>query len=149
MKWMLVYQTALSKPLDNVSLASRKSQPTRHTGQVAMMDSSPRQCTIFLIVPLLKSVEECWWYCNQLVVVNFPHVYLTNKINNKINHGLMQSNNCTMIVFCCDGSTATTSRHQRRQMCGGFETVSSRSRVRHSTAEPLCLHNHGDCQKWP
>ena len=45
-----------------------------------------------------------------------------------------------MIVFCCDGNTATTSRHQRRQMCGGFETVSSRSRVRHSTAEPLRLH---------
>ena len=45
-----------------------------------------------------------------------------------------------MILFCCDGNTATTSRHQRRQMCGGFETVSSRSRVRHSTAEPLRLH---------
>ena len=23
-----------------------------------------------------------------------------------------------MIVVCCDGNTATTSRHQRRQMCG-------------------------------
>ena len=32
----------------------------------------------FLIVPLLKSVEEWWWYCNQLVVEDFPHVYVMN-----------------------------------------------------------------------
>ena len=32
----------------------------------------------FLVVPLLESVEECWWYCNQLVVEDFPHVYVTN-----------------------------------------------------------------------
>ena len=30
----------------------------------------------FLVVPLLKSVEERWWYCNQLVVEDFPHVYV-------------------------------------------------------------------------
>ena len=32
----------------------------------------------FLIVKLLKSVEECWWYYNQLVVEEFPHVYVMN-----------------------------------------------------------------------
>ncbi len=32
----------------------------------------------FLVVPLLESVEECWWYCNQLLVEEFPHVYVTN-----------------------------------------------------------------------
>ena len=32
----------------------------------------------FLIVQLLKSVEEWWWYCNQLVVEDFPHVYVMN-----------------------------------------------------------------------
>ena len=32
----------------------------------------------FLVVPLLKSVEERWWYCKQLVVEDFPHVYVMN-----------------------------------------------------------------------
>ena len=33
---------------------------------------------VSFFVQLLKSVEECWWYYNQLVVEEFPHVYVTN-----------------------------------------------------------------------
>ena len=42
-----------------------------------------------------------------------------------------------ILLWC---NTATTSRHQRRQYVLGFVTAFSRSRVRHSTAEPLHLH---------
>ena len=31
----------------------------------------------FIIVPSLRSVDECWWYCNQLVGNDFPQVYVT------------------------------------------------------------------------
>ena len=33
---------------------------------------------LFLFVTLLWSVQECWWYCNQLVVVDVLQVYFTN-----------------------------------------------------------------------
>ena len=48
---------------------------------------------------------------------------------------------CTYKDFILSwGNTATTNRHQRRQYVLGFRTGFSRSRVRHSTVEPLRLH---------
>ena len=63
MKWMLVSQLGSS---------------VKTSGQC---DSSLLQNSAlmsFLIVPLLKCIEECWWYCNQLIMEDFPHVYVTN-----------------------------------------------------------------------
>ena len=62
MKWMLVSQAALSKPLDNVILASWKSLPC---------------CSSSLSHPLLWSVKDCWSYCHQFVVKDFPQVGVT------------------------------------------------------------------------